>query len=270
MITFSKLGYYGAIGNQLFQYATLYSIAKLNGYQVKIPNTEEHFEEGTKRIQHYFLNCFKNISAGILNEKDLTSIKHKAHWGYPALFNPEVLKVPDNTDLEGYFQSYKFFEHFKIDLIDQLQFRDSIRDSVHSKYNFDLSNFSSVHLRCGDYIGRDNHHPIMNKDYYQKAFEAINVSNYLVFSDTIDYAKQIFSEFKDINFTYIENNHAFEDMYLMSSCQNNILANSSFAWWAAYINKNNNKVIAPSNWFGTAYNGQWRLDDLIPNDWIVI
>ena len=58
MITFSKLGYYGAIGNQLFQYATLYSAGKLNGYQIKIPNTEEHFEEGTKRIQHYFLNCF--------------------------------------------------------------------------------------------------------------------------------------------------------------------------------------------------------------------
>jgi hypothetical protein len=110
----------------------------------------------------------------------------------------------------------------------------------------------------------------MNKDYYQRAFEIINASNYLVFSDTIEYAKQIFTEFKDINFTYIENNHAFEDMYLMSSCQNNILANSSFAWWSAYINKNNNKVVAPSNWFGPAYNGQWRLDDLIPNDWIVI
>ena len=51
---------------------------------------------------------------------------------------------------------------------------------------------------------------------------------------------QIPRQFKDINFTYIENNHAFEDMYLMSSCQNNILANSSFAWWSAYINKNNN------------------------------
>lgn len=270
MITFSKLGYYGAIGNQLFQYATLYSIGKLNGYQVKIPKTEEHFEEGTKRIQHYFFNCFKNISAEILNKEDLSLIKNIANWGYPALFNPEVLKIPDNTDLEGYFQSYKFFQDFKIDLIGQLQFKDSIIDSVHKKYNFELNNFSSVHLRCGDYIGRDNHHPIMNKNYYQKAFEAINTSNYLVFSDTIDYAKQIFSKFKDLNFIYIENNHAFEDMYLMSNCQNNILANSSFAWWSAYINKNNNKVIAPSNWFGPAYNGQWRLDDLIPNDWVII
>lgn len=270
MITFSKLGYYGAIGNQLFQYATLYSIAKLNGYNVKIPNTKEHFEEATKRVQHYFLNCFKNIYAETLNENDLSSIKHKAHWGYPALFNPEVLKIPDDTDLEGYFQSYKFFENCKNDLLDQFQFKDSIIDTVSKKYNFDFSNLSSVHLRCGDYIGRNNHHPIMNKNYYQKAFERVNVSNYLVFSDTIDYAKQIFSEFKDINFTYIENNHAFEDMYLMSSCQNNILANSSFAWWSAYINKNSNKVVAPSNWFGPAYNGQWKVDDLIPNNWIVI
>jgi len=165
MITFSKLGRHGAIGNQLFQYATLYSIGKLNGYQVKIPNTDEHFDEGTKRIQHYFLNCFKNISAEILDKEDLNLVKYKAHWGYAALFNPEILRIPDSTDLEGYYQSYKFFEHFKIDLINQLQFKDSIIDSVHKKYNFDLNNVSSVHLRCGDYIGRDNHHPIMNKNY---------------------------------------------------------------------------------------------------------
>ena len=55
MITFSQLGKYGAIGNQLFQYATLYSIGKINGYEVKIPKTEEYFDDGTKRVQHYFL-----------------------------------------------------------------------------------------------------------------------------------------------------------------------------------------------------------------------
>ena len=82
MITFSQLGKYGAIGNQLFQYATLYSIGKLNGYEVKIPKTEEHFDEGTSRIQHYFLNCFDNISANILTEEDLKQIKYTANWSY--------------------------------------------------------------------------------------------------------------------------------------------------------------------------------------------
>ena len=50
----------------------------------------------------------------------------------------------------------------------------------------------------------------------------------------------------------------------------NILANSSFAWWAAWLNKNNSKTVVPSNWFGPAYNGQWSINDLIPETWSII
>lgn len=269
MITFSQLGKYGAIGNQLFQYATLYSIGKLNGYEVKIPNTEEHFDEGTSRIQHYFLNCFDNISAKILNDEDLKQIKYNVNWSYN-IYNKNLFNIPDFTNLEGYFQSYKYFNIFENDLKNQLIFKDNIKDSVHKKYNIDISKFSSVHLRYGDYAHRQNYHPIMDKNYYEKAFQIINSQNYLVFSDTIEKAKEIFEQFKEINFIYIENNHAFEDMYLMSICQNNILANSSFAWWAAWLNKNDNKIIAPSNWMGPAYNGQWSINDLIPENWSII
>lgn len=269
MITFLQLGKYGAIGNQLFQYATLYSIAKINNYQIKIPKTEEHFDEGTNRVQHYFLNCFDNIFAEILTEEDIKLIKYKAHDGNAISYNKNIFNIPDFTTLEGYFQSYKYFNIFKKSLKDQFIFKKSIEESVQKKYDLDYKNFSSVHLRCGDYIRRQDHHPVMNKDYYKKAFELINCSNYLVFSDSIDYTKNIFNEFKDINFIYIENNHAFEDMYIMSKCKNNILANSSFSWWAAWLNENN-KVIAPRNWLGPAYNGKWNLDDLIPKEWIII
>lgn len=269
MITFLQLGKYGAIGNQLFQYATLYSIGKINNYIVKIPKTEEHFDEGTNRIQHYFLNCFDNISAEILMEDDIKSIKYKIYDGNAISYNKNVFNIPDFTTLEGYFQSYKYFNIFEKSLKNQLQFKSFIKDSVHKKYNLDYKNFSSVHLRCGDYVHRQNHHPVMNKDYYAKAFELINSSNYLVFSDSINYAKNLFGQFKDINFIYIENNHAFEDMYLMSICKDNILANSSFSWWAAWLNQDN-KVIAPKNWLGSAYNGKWNLNDLIPKEWITI
>lgn len=269
MITFSQLGKYGAIGNQLFQYAALYSIGKLNGYDIKIPDTKEHFDEGTFRIQHYFLNCFNNIHAQILTEDDFKQIKHTANWSYN-IYNKNLFNIPDFTNLEGYFQSYKYFNIFENDLKNQLVFKDSVKDSVHKKYNIDISKFSSVHLRYGDYAHRQNYHPIMDKNYYEKAFQIINSQNYLVFSDTIEKAKEIFGQFKEINFIYIENNHAFEDMYLMSICQNNILANSSFAWWAAWLNKNDNKVIAPSNWMGPAYNGQWSINDLIPENWSII
>jgi hypothetical protein len=270
MITFSQLGKYGAIGNQLFQYATLYSIAKINNYTVKIPNTAEHFDDGTKRIQHYFLNCFDNIKADILNEDDLMKVRHRVNWGFPAIFNENLFKIPDDTDIEGYFQSYKFFEKFKGDILDQLNFKSDIKESISEKYNFDLVEFSSVHLRYGDYAGRDYHHPIMNENYYEKAFAIINKDKYLVFSDTIEKAKEIFSKFKDIHFIYIENNHCFEDLLLMSLCKNNIIANSSFSWWGAYINKNQPKIVAPRNWLGPAYNGQWRIDDLIPKEWSII
>jgi len=108
MITFSQLGRHGAIGNQLFQYATLYSIGRVNGYEVKIPKTEEHFDDGTKRIQHYFLNCFKNISAQILNEDDLKTLKHKINSGVMNILLEDIspLETPsriesNNTGLWG-------------------------------------------------------------------------------------------------------------------------------------------------------------------------
>lgn len=269
MITFLQLGKYGAIGNQLFQYATLYSIGKINNYEIKIPKTEEHFDEGANRIQHYFLNCFDNISTEILTEEDIKLIKYKAHDENAISYNKNIFNIPDFTTLEGYFQSYKYFNIFEKSLKKQLQFKSSIKNSVYKKYNLNYKNFSSVHLRCGDYAHRQNHHPVMNKDYYEKAFDIIDSSDYLVFSDSIDYAKNVFSQFKNINFIYIENNHAFEDMYLMSICKNNILANSSFSWWAAWLNENN-KVVAPKNWLGPAYNGKWNLNDLIPKEWNII
>ena len=269
MITFLQLGKYGAIGNQLFQYATLYSIGKINNYEIKIPKTYEHFDEGTNRIQHYFLNCFDNISAQILTNQDIISIKYKAYDGNAISYNKDIFNIPDFTTLEGYFQSYKYFNIFKKNLKEQLKFKQSIKNSADKKYNINYKDFTSVHLRYGDYAHRQDHHPVMDKNYYQKAFDLIDCSNCLVFSDSIDYAKNIFNQFKHINFTYIENNHAFEDMYIMSSCKNNILANSSFSWWAAWLNENN-KVIAPRNWLGPAYNGKWNLDDLIPKEWIII
>lgn len=270
MITFSQLGKYGAIGNQLFQYATLYSIGKANNYIVKIPNTEEYFDDGTKRIQHYFLNCFDKIEAKLLDPDDFKNIKYKINWGFPAIFNEKLFKIPDDSDLEGYFQSYKFFDSFKKEIISQLEFKDSIKESITKKYNFNINEFSSVHLRCGDYVGRDHHHPIMNEEYYRKAFEIVNTDKYLVFSDTISKAKEIFNRFKDIDFIYIENNHCFEDLFLMSSCRNNIIANSSFSWWATYMNKNNPIVVAPRNWLGPAYNRQWNIDDLLPKHWNIV
>lgn len=269
MITFSQLGKYGAIGNQLFQYSTLYSVGKTNNYNIKIPNTQEHFDDGTYRIQHYFLNCFDSIDASILEQEDLLNIKYNIYWP-KMIFNENILKIPDDSNLEGYFQSFKYFNQYKIDLLKQFNFKKSIKEKIYNKYNIDYSKYSSIHLRCGDYFHRQNIHPVMDFEYYSKAIDFLNVENYLVFSDTIEKAKEILSRIKDINFIYVQENHAFEDLFLMSLCKNNITANSSFSWWAAYLNKNNPKIVSPSNWFGKDYTEPWDINDIIPNEWRII
>lgn len=270
MITFRDLGHCGAIGNQLFQYAALYSVGKKNNFQIKIPDTKDHFDSGTGRVQHYFLNCFKNISAEILTDIDHQSIQYNTNYEKPIFYYEDLFNIKDFTNINGYFQSYKYFNDVKSDLINELTFRDEVIKNVNIKYEFKINDYSSIHLRCGDYSYRQNHHPIMDVEYYEKSFNILKEENYLVFSDTIEYAKNLFQKFKNINFIYLENNHPFEDLYLMSNAKNNVIANSTFSWWAAYLNKNNPRIIAPSNWLGPAYHGQWNIKDLIPNDWILI
>jgi len=270
MITFKSLGHAGAIGNQLFQYAALYAAGKKNNFNIKIPHTKDHYDSGTNRIQHYFLNCFKNIYAEILTKEEEKEIKNEINFEKAIFYYHELFDIKDFTNINGYFQSYKYFENFQKDILDQFIFNQSIIDNVSNKYKFNIGDYSSVHLRCGDYSYRQNHHPIMNLQYYEKAFNIINSEKYLVFSDTIEYARNVFNNFKNIEFIYIKDNHAFEDMYMMSNTKNNIIANSTFSWWASYLNKNNPKIIAPSNWLGPAYDGQWNINDLIPKDWVLI
>jgi hypothetical protein len=92
------------------------------------------------------------------------------------------------------------------------------------------------------------------------------VKKFYVFSDDIEWCKNFFSDILD--FEFISGNNEIRDLYLMSSCENNIIANSSFSWWGAWLNKNpNKKVIAPSVWFGPAKKNVIT-EDLYCKNWI--
>ncbi len=144
-------------------------------------------------------------------------------------------------------------------------------------------NICSIHVRRGDYvsIGQThplNPHPLQSLEYYKEAIKIINADKYLVFSDDINWCKE---NFIGDNYIFVDNkissleNDIFE-MQLMSTCKNNIIANSSYSWWAAYFNENKDKkVIAPKLWFGKDYiNTITSHDDviqsIIPKDWIII
>jgi len=107
-------------------------------------------------------------------------------------------------------------------------------------------------------------------EYYTRGLEIIENKNLIdkivIFSDDIEYCQQ---NFKDEKYVFVHESDYY-DMLLMSMCNHNIIANSSFSWWGAFLNKNENKtVIAPENWFGPHY-AHYNKKDLYAEGWIVI
>jgi len=136
------------------------------------------------------------------------------------------------------------------------------------KYNILNKDTVSIHVRRGDYTNLQHIHPLQSIEYYENAYNIIDDKsiNVLVFSDDIEWCK---NNIKFENITYIEGETNIVDMYIMSLCTHNIIANSSFSWWGAWLNNNKNKkVIAPINWFGSQSN--LYTGDIIPKKWIII
>ena len=192
-------------------------------------------------------------------------------------FDSDVLKATANAYLTGYWQSYKFFESIRSALLNDFEFSETpakiqyeFIDKIHQQ------NSVSVHIRRGDYVSNPEYtkiHGVCSTDYYHRAIEYIcsKVENpaFYFFSDDMDWVKKNITVNNDC--VYVTGTPAgkdFYEMYLMSICKHNIIANSSFSWWGAWLNKNTEKiVIAPKLWMADP-----TIDttDLIPANWIRI
>ena len=123
----------------------------------------------------------------------------------------------------------------------------------------------SIHVRRGDYIKLQNYHLLLPKKYYDKAISLFKDCFFIIFSDDIEWCKL---NINSINVYFSECNQDYIDLFLMSKCHHNIISNSSFSWWGAYLNKNiNKKVVCPSKWFAKL--GP-KKHDLILDDWLII
>lgn len=176
----------------------------------------------------------------------------------PSFSYDELPATSADVVLDGYFQSEKYFSDCKDIIRKEFTFRNQ------STYKVPSSS-CSIHVRRGDYLKLQNHHPICDMNYYTKAMEIIKADNYLIFSDDPAWCSD---NFKGDQFTVISGNSSSRDMQIMSQCDNHIIANSSFSWWGAWLNNNKNKIIyAPKNWFK---NKTICTDDLIPKSWKII
>lgn len=286
----------GGLGNQMFQYATARRLAEQHSTILKLDISG--FEQ--YKLHRYSLHCFhiweylatdneiKNIcgennlfrkaSKKILSKlKNLPYHKPKILTEKYFHFDPKILDAPNNILLNGYWQSEKYFSDIPDILRRELVIKYQ-QDLMSAKFAEQIQKTESVslHVRRTDYVNNsltNQIHGTCDKEYYTQAVkyigDRISDPHFFIFSDEPDWARDNLK--LGYPTTIVDCNDAsrnYEDLRLMSSCKHNIIANSSFSWWGAWLNQNNHKiVIAPKHWFNDSSK---NTKDLIPDQWIKI
>jgi hypothetical protein len=239
----------GGLGNQMFQIAAAHALSLRNDDIAYFDLSTCYTPLQGKESLNYSNNIFSKIN----NNKNL---KFENVYIEPK-FSYDEIPFKDNLLLNGFFQSEKYFLDYKQEIIDLFVLPiDKIVKPI--------NDLTSVHIRRGDYLKLQDYHTILPIEYYNKAMTKIK-GNFIFFSDDMDWVKK---NFKGDNIYYSDNDDELLDLALMSICDNNIIANSSFSWWGAYLNKNAKMVIAPKTWFGP--NGPKDTENILPKDWLSI
>lgn len=262
MLTFLNLGKNGRLGNQMFQIAATIGVALKNRQPYSFPNWK-CYHSGNVYSNRY------NKNLPILEKnKEIITI-NESQFNYKDIVIDDVNKL---YTLNGYFQTEKYFKEYRDLIKEYFTLSPERMNPILDRYSDILDNSCSLHIRRGDYMTQTSHHPIQSIDYY---YEAINVIygdnfenvNFLIFSDDINWCK---NNIKLNKVHFIEGNDNITDLYLMSKCDNNIIANSSFSWWGAWLNDNKDKkVVGPKKWFGPSLS-HYNTEDIIPEEWIKI
>jgi hypothetical protein len=251
----------GGLGNQMFQVAAIEALSQRQESPVDfiVSSLDHHLSMQGNAVLTYRDNIFRKIN---LVE---TPLQFEGVYNRP-YFSYEELPYVENIIYEGYFQSEKYFIDFSDHIRDLYSPTLEIKNSIMKKYShIDFPSATSLHIRRGDYVNLPDNHPVCSLQYYESALSKLSeLRQVLIFSDDSDWCKDNFAEGHD--FYFIENEKDYIDLYMMSLCKNNIIANSSFSWWAAWLNEHLNKqIIAPSVWFGPS--DPQDTQDLVPEEW---
>lgn len=272
--------YIGGLGNQMFIYA--FSVALRETFRQEILVDTHYYKS---RNFHNGLEIERIFGIHLTEAK--LSDKLKMSWYFPNYWidyhllgklparKNTVRKLPgqkvslelldDSSDkfYDGYWQSYQYFDSYRDVILKEFTFP---KISMEDKLNFELNerlkneeNSVGIHIRRGDYLKNWKYRGLCGIDYYQKAIayilEHIKSPKFFLFSDDIDWVKENISPLlKGYAVTFVNWNHSinsYKDMQLMAMCKNLIIANSSFSWWAAYLNQNNPIVVAPEKWINS-------------------
>ena len=279
----------GGLGNQMFQYATARALALSRNENLLLDNhlfesyALHDFGLNHFNIDRSFLEIEKTVfeplslsnrAKAILSKREIYNLYAEKDL----TFNEKLFTLQHkNIFLKGYFQSEKYFIKFEDQLRKDFEIKSPLKkQTIDFLKIIEAENSVSLHIRRGDYVTNPEAnavHGTCDLNYYHRAIdiikEKIDKPVFFIFSDDIDWAKEnlkidspiYFVDFNDASTNY-------EDIKLMSACKHNIIANSSFSWWGAWLNANRSKtVIAPSRWFKIDIHNS---KDIIPESWMKI
>jgi len=269
----------GLLANQMFCISAMFAYAwdhRLTPV-LKSNQTSRNKDSGRKSL----LTRFKNIpfNDSVVFDPTVTYSEPRN-----STYAPIPYKPGDNVLIKGFRQSEKYFKKYRPQILDMFRLGDDKIDYLDTKYGDVLANSVSVHVRTGadrPETYAKAYYELYKHDsdsYYTEALKLAldndsNIKNILVFSDNIEWCKSNLSDvLSKLNVVYVEGEDDYIDIVLMSMCTHNIIANSTFSWWSAWLNENPEKfVVAPLKWHGeTPTNRGWVDTDLIPDKWVRI
>lgn len=257
----------GQFGNQLFITAAAIALAYDHEAVPIFPDfTLTNKEPILINAVENYNNVFCKLDNSPLPSQIEYTFKEKQFSYSPIEYRP-------NMSIFGWFQSEKYFEKYKEKIIELFSPSPKILNSILKKYSHITSNPNTVSIHLRSYLVETPQvrraYQQLGREYVQEAIALFpENTTFVVFSNDMEWCKRELDGIaKDVIF--IEGESLYNDFYLMSLCKHNIICNSSFSWWAAYINQNPNKmIVAPKKWFDPNYKKDTQ--DLIPDEWIVI
>jgi hypothetical protein len=256
----------GRLGNQLFQYAALRGLSLKNGYEVAIPNPQTMDWHGQTSLLDQF-----NIEAVYLNDDNISQIQYMYSEPSWQKYDPTFFEIPDDSTIEGFFQSTFYFEEFEEQIKKELTPKSELverNEEFINKIKSENEGYEivSVHVRRGDNMTNGQTGLIqafetggMYEQYFnnaKKVFDGKKVK-FLIFtggqrfnednSTDVEWCKNFF---KGDEFLFSEGQPQIDDFCRIMLCDHNILSHvSSFGWWAAYVNPNPNKIVVAPEYY---------------------
>jgi len=271
----------GGLGNVLFIVATCFALSKKYKVKLRFYCNANVWRDAKRRMMQCY-KMFEKFDIERVNNRKSGITFREPYFFYDSI----TIDRRNHSCIYGYFQSYKYFDAYKSEFIKMLHnpYKDEV-DHLLTQYmlkqvaNNDGNSeceapskriqeleFVSIHVRRTDYLALSDIHLNLGITYYEEAISHFpqEKSIFLIFSDDVEFIQKEPLFQKLVNKYIVTNQDDEYCFWLMSACHHNIIANSSYSWWASYINSNANKlVISPSKWFGPK-GPVYKIRDIIP------